>query len=179
MSAKITEIESEFIPAIPAVETTRTVSAAAPVPVAERREPGFGVEPVVAPRDRGADMRVEKSPARAEVPAPARGDRAQKTRRSWISPLFALVVFAAMAAGAWWFIGGSSQTSDRQPAPGPQPQPQQSGPSEPAPTIGGAEDFADWITVFDPTDPTTVTAPGDSRAEVDEEDGRSFMRISS
>src|SRR5690606_33072684 len=47
------------------------------------------------------------------------------------------------------------------------------------PTIGGAEDFADWITVFDPADPTTVTAPGDSRAEVDEEDGRRFIRISS
>lgn len=45
------------------------------------------------------------------------------------------------------------------------------------PRVPGADDLAGWISIFDPSDPTTVTTPGDARAEVMESDGVQFVRI--
>jgi hypothetical protein len=184
VSAKISEIESEFLPAVPSVEAVRpTVAAAAPTPVVERREPTVSAAPVIEPRDRSSAPVTQPQPE-AAVPAPSRRDRAQKTRRSWVSPLIALLIFAAIIGGGWWFVssGGLSGVTSTASQSTPSTQPVQPLPMrEPdaGPSIGGAADLADWITVFDPSDPTSVSAPGDSTASVDEEDGQSFIRIAS
>src|SRR5690606_4140259 len=57
--------------------------------------------------------------------------------------------------------------------------PPQTGAGE-GPRVPGTEQtFEGWLGIFTPADPATVTAPGDSRAEVMEEDGEQFMRIRS
>src|SRR5690606_38816289 len=95
-----------------------------------------------------------------------------------------LLIFAAIIGGGWWFVssGGLSGVTSTASQSTPSTQPVQPLPMrEPdaGPSIGGAADLADWITVFDPSDPTSVSAPGDSTASVDEEDGQSFIRIAS
>jgi hypothetical protein len=46
--------------------------------------------------------------------------------------------------------------------------------------VSGASDALEgWVDIFTPGDPTTVSAPGDSRAEVMEEESERFMRITS
>lgn len=172
LAAKITEIESEFIPAVHAVEPVRET------PQSRAPEPRLDFEPTIPPSDRAAapDLPGNRGDA---IDPPSRSDRSTRARRGWLTPLVSLIALAVIVAGVWWALNGGLKGAPPQPTPpqtGEEPAP---GPSGPPPAIGGVEDLDDWITVFDPSDPTTVTAPGDSRAEITEEDGQSFIRIAS
>lgn len=180
LSAKITEIESEFLPAVPAVEPVRPAQQRqAPqgaVPQASAPDPAFA--PVVTSADR-ADTAFAGDGFRDAVEPPARGERATRSRRGWLTPLVSLLVLVALIGGVWWWLGSSGQSGAQQPASPRVADEPSSAPSEPPPMLGGADDLTGWITVFDPADPTTVAAPGDSQAQVTEEDGQSFIRIRS
>lgn len=198
LSATISQIESEFIPAV-SVEPERRSSAAAPAPrpaptvevgPAAPRQPEPGAratppvpnfEPVLEPRDRPSPSRAETYAD--EIEAPDRGEdyRSAGRRRSWLTPLVALAALAAILLGGWWAIsaGWLQMSADGTP---PQVAEEDAAPEnggEPPRIPGGADDLRDWIVVFEPSDPTTVAAPGDTSAEVMEEDGEQFMRITS
>lgn len=183
LSAKITQIESEFIP-VPSVDAPcRPPHAPAPEVSVGRREPVLGFDPVVTPRDR-PDAAPTPGPEEAAIAAPVKGDRPPRVRRSWVAPLVALIVFAALIGGVYMFLKSGAA---KLPAPAQQPpaaeqrqsQPQAAQSDTPPPALGEDNDLSDWISVFSPADPSTVTAPGDTRAEVDETNGESFMRIAS
>ena len=183
LSAKISQIESQFIPAVPTIEPVRTAPAApaaqAPEISVGWREPEFtAAAPVEAPRvDSHAGPEADRRPE--PIAAPVRGDRPPRVRRSWIAPLVALVVFAAFVGGVYSFLGsGQVRLPDPQTTAPVSSRPAEQT-STPPPALGSEEPLADWITIFSPNDPTTVSAPGDTQAEVDEEDGRSFIRIAS
>ncbi|TKT74243.1 hypothetical protein [Aquamicrobium sp. LC103] len=190
LSAKISEIESEFIPAVPAVDPDvagGTASAAPPVAnggngsraQSPRREPVF--EPRME-RDDWSGARGAR-----EVEAPAGEYRKPRRRgRPYVMGFIAVTALCLLAIGAWWSIGSGifqSQAQRDRSVPNP---PQELGGEDYQPETsseplapGRAEQLENWIPVFQPSDPTTVTAPGGSTAEAMEEDGQQFIRIRS
>lgn len=174
VSAKIAEIESEFIPAVPSV--------APPVAAAPQRTPDpvqvppndAGFAPVVTREDREEFAPEYRQPAAYEEPARGRRARTERSRRSWMSPVLSLVVLAVVGAGAWWMLsGGPMDRAVQVPPQTSQPPANQAQP----PRVPGVDDLAGWISIFDPSDPTTVSTPGDARAEVMEDDGAQFVRV--
>lgn len=193
LKARITEIEQEFIPAVeadrprspvpaPAVEVGPRSPAAPGVPVPDlRREPSFdaggpdvAMEPVSSPEP---DMAMESGYPGIEGPAAfERPARAGRPRR--LGAIFAgLTLLATLAVLVWiafelGLIGPPSPAS---------PQQQGSGEAQPGPPLGpGAADASrDWVTVFSPTDPTSVVASAGSKVEIVDEDGTSFIRVRS
>lgn len=185
LTARISDIESEFIPAVPAVEQP-AVEETPPVAPVRRVEP----EPVVG-RD---DVSFDAAPPRErhdfdyEVDVPEREYRKPPRRGRPLMGLFiGVLLLSAVGIGAWWAISSGilmTPAERDQSVPNP-PQVAEDEdfdpdrPAEPPRIPGGPDDLADWIVVFDPADPTTVTAPGDSGAEVMDADGERFIRIRS
>jgi hypothetical protein len=167
LSAKISEIESEFIPAVPMVEpASRQAAQASPSPVAPAVDEG---------RSRH-DVSIDD-----EIEVPSYGKYAPKSRkrRPWMSMLLTVLVLALIGSGAWWALRPTP------PAPATRANPpleeESFAPSEPSSAplreaIAGDE-LENWISVFEPGDASTVTAPGDSRAEIIDEDGEPVIRI--
>lgn len=234
LQAKIAEIESEFIPAVPAVQpdvasAERALGrveihpgspggAAAPVPevnlgrqepapVASRRAPVPTVEaarPAQPPRQAAParNGRVEPSldapsaaPKRPAVPTaeaevPAQTERVvDDERRRPYAAIFIIVTLLSLGAiGAWWgFQTGlfktpaEIDTSVRTPPPAtgsedfdPDEEPI-GAPAKP----GQTDAQRNWISVFTPSDPSLVNAPGDTKAEVMEDESGNFIRIRS
>lgn len=170
LSTKISEIESEFLPAVPTVEPVSRqpdASAAAPEPVA----------PVVAAQDRS--RRTSARDEEVEVPDYGKLAPRARKRRPWVSLLLTVVVLALIGSAAWWALRPTP------PAPATRANPpleeESFAPNEPSSAplreaIAG-EDLANWITVFEPSDASSVAAPGDSRAELIDEDGEPAIRI--
>lgn len=173
--AAITAIETEFVPARPAAP------AAAPTP--EVRAPEVGVpeapapEPVAPEPALSPTLDGERRPAarRREgggtvgrgARMPPREDR-RRPRRRWRAAGVLVLLLVLLGAAAWWLAGPGSVL--QQPRAG----------DEAAPRVPGAADTPEsWIDIFTPADPTTVSAPGDSQAEVMEDDGGRFIRIRS
>jgi len=175
--AAITAIETEFVPARPApaprASAQPEVRGAPEVaaPMAERprdaREAAFS--PTLDGERRPPSGRAADEP----VAAPLReGRRGRPRRRSrLVGPLVFLLLLAGLAAGVWWMA--TSGALQRLLAPTPPATGESAAPRVP----GAADSLADWVDVFTPADPTTISAPGDSRAEVMEEDGERFVRI--
>lgn len=134
----------------------------------ERRPAGRPVE-----AGKGAGKGAGKRAGEA-VEAPLREGRRRRPRRRFrfAGLLVGLLLLAGVAAVGWWLAGpgGAGLVP---------PRPPQSGGDAAPPIPGEADAFAGWIDIFTPADPTTVAAPGDSRAEVMEEDGEQFIRVSS
>lgn len=192
LSARVSEIESEFLPAVPAAApapASRTTEVGVEPPVQGeagymRSEPGF--EPTIDPNERYRDQQASDD-FDDEIEPQTYADRpvGRPRGRTWARVFVAVTVLSLIAIGAWWAIGGglfrSAAERDRAVPNPPQTveeedyQPPVAG--EPPRITGGGDSLAGWIAVFDPADPTTVTAPGDSRAEVMDEDGRPFIRI--
>lgn len=189
--AAITAIETEFVPARPAAAPAQSSTpSSAPGPA---RPPQFAarpqVEPPVAPdvaapsldgeRRPGSgrmagrsDRKTARQAGSAEVPL--REGRRERPRRRLrlIGPLVFLLLAGLAGAALWWLA--VSGEGERLLAPPPQTG-ENGGPRIP----GNADTFEGWIDIFTAADPTTVTAPGDTQAEVVEEDGARFIRIRS
>lgn len=196
LSATISRVESEFLPAVPAVDEEFPYLEPE-VPVAEPQDQmAYSPDPVFEPRIEPTDRRVHEPKRvdpdewdRAERSAkrPASKGRSAKTgvdgkgrRKGLLLP--ALIGSVALVAliGVWWALdGGSSTTPIASTPPQIADDDTPALPEQPQREIGGADDLSDWIVVFSPSDPTTVTAPGDSRADVMAADGNQFIRISS
>ena len=173
LSATISEIESEFLPAVAVRES---VAPAPRAPAPQQREPRFEAAPAPEPVYEPATDRYDDE---VEPPSFEPYDVPQRSRRTWPAILATVVVLALLGIGAWWLV-----------APGPDPALQFPPPvledeefvpeeqsSEPPPILN-ADSLEGWITIFEPGDPTTVTTPGDARASVIEDDGEQFIRIS-
>ena len=177
--AAVTAIETEFVPArsaaptppasrpaSPSVEPAPSVAPDSPAPVSRQR-----AEPAFAPTLDGE----RRSPAarepdiRAETPKRGNGRARPRRRLGLVGPLLFLLLLGAAGAGLWWLA--VSGTGERLLAPA------QTG-NNGAPRMPGAGDALEgWVDIFTPGDPTTVSAPGDSRADVMEEDGERFIRL--
>lgn len=180
--AAVTAIETEFIPAKAAAPVSQQQAqpqqqgqprqAAPRVSVAEdtrRQEQVFaptldGESPLVAPRR--PDKPAKK---RGRDAAPGHAERQPRRRRGIAGLLIVLMVLIAGLAAAWWFAGAL-----RGPA-APPPVREETPPRLP----GDAATLEGWIDIFTPADPTVVAAPGDSRAEVMDDDDGQFLRIRS
>lgn len=182
LSDRISQIESEFIPA---------VAPAPQAPAGQARAPSVSVDPVrrpaggepAAPTLGGMERRGAqrpRPPADDEIEPPSYGKYAprQRKRRPWLSLVVTIAVLAALGVGAWWLFftpgGGPGrfippmETEDFSP----------SQPSTPPPVLSG-NDLGDWLVIFEPNDASTVSAPGDSRAEIAQDEDERFMRITS
>ena len=125
-------------------------------------------------------------PAPATEVSAADGPNVAGERRRPIAVLFLGVTLIAVAAiGIWW---GISTGLIKLPTPAeendiiqPPPEDETFVPGEEeAPAKPGEVDAQrDWILVFSPSDPTTVNAPGDTKAETMSDDSGDFLRIRS
>lgn len=170
LSAKISEIESEFIPAV--------APAAAPSARAAQAAPEIAVD-----RNRNGNGYASGPVSDDDIEAPSYGQYAprQRRRRPWLSILTTLIVLALLGLTGWWFfapgpIDPGFRTSPPMDSEDFSPEQPETTVSPPALSRNG---LADWISVFQPSDATTVTAPGDSRAELMQDDTVQFIRITS
>jgi hypothetical protein len=202
LKIRIVEIEAEFLPA--EGPAPRKPSAQANAPAVEpdlRHEAGDEVwapalddaEPAAAPP--GFEPRLEPgdyrepagspdlaAPLPEDAPRGARTRRPRRERRSLVKPLVVVVVIlAAIGAGLWWaddvglFLPETA--ADNSPKTLQEGSGQQQGSASSA--LGSPTAKENWITIFTPTDPTTVTAPAAGKAGVIEEAGAKFLRIQS
>ena len=211
LQAKITEIESEFMPAGPAVApdvslgTSRpaaapevtlngngparaapSVSVGAAAPENGRR-PVTPVVPDIMPDAPIPAPPVKEKLTRAERRRADRAARRAERRRPFAAMFFAVTLLTLAGIGAWWaFQTGlfkspeEIDTSVRNPPRQLEsedfaPQGANSGPAR----QGEVDQARNWINVFVPTDPTGVTAPNGSSAEISEDDTGRFLRIRS
>lgn len=166
-----------------------TVEPARAAPTARKAAPaGNGrVEPRL---DAAGDAPRRPAAVAAEAEVPAQTERVvDAERRRPYAAIFIIVTLLSLGAiGAWWgFQTGLFKTPEEIDTSVPNP-----------PAATGSEDFdpdeepigaparpgeadaqRNWITVFTPSDPSLVNAPGDTKAEVMEDDSGSFIRIRS
>lgn len=201
LKAKITEIETEFMPAAraaapqpetrpqPASAPARQAPAAPPVepaaPARQQQGPGSGRNVDAAPRIERADRRSPAASESARETARRIREALPRRRRPFAMIFLVTTLVAFVGIGIWWTMSSgilmSSEerdTSVRNPPMRLQEEDFSAGEStdgaQPGSRVGG-----DWITVFTPSDPTTVAAPGSASAEVMQDDERQFLRISS
>ncbi|MGI6850879.1 hypothetical protein [Mesorhizobium sp. 1B3] len=171
---------------------------------AGRQEPVMGAHPVsppVAP-EVGDDIRAEprlpsgnasgngKRPAAAEAELSAQPERVvePERRRRYPAIFIAVTLLSLAAIGGWWgYNTGLFKSPAEIDTSVPNPpavtgeedfDPDEEPIGEPA-KPGEADAQRDWINVFSPEDPTQVNAPGDTKAEVMEDESGSFIRIRS
>ena len=135
-----------------------------------RREPDFS--PRVDRRDRLDPVEVNEA---AYVPAGER--RTPSRRRGRRFPLIAflllVVLVVAIGFGLWRIIGGLPQSSPG----GEAASPAQGAGDAAAPRLSGTGEERDWITIFSPSDPSSVSAPAGASAEAVDGGGNPFLRI--
>jgi hypothetical protein len=159
---------------IPVAPEIRVESAAGPTPAVPdiMLETKPDVRPIAEPTASGVAEIADRRTARAEK------------RRPFAAIFLGVTLLCLLAIGVWWAIqtglinppsqeitgieGPASETEDFE--PGTEGEPAKPGTPEPERT---------WISVFTPTDPTTVSAPGDTSADVLKEASGEFMRIRS
>lgn len=174
LKAVIIEVEREFLSAqaVPSPQDTTAPKREAPP---TRRQP----DPM--PQVENDDLRPTNPAADGEardLGAPL----AEEQRRRPIAMLFLLaVLLAAAGIGAWWMsrsdiLGTVLQSGPALPYP-PMVEEPSSGATS-APDILRDEAGREWITIFSPGDPTSVTASAGASAEA-VSDGETYLRIGS
>lgn len=171
----VTAIETEFVPAKPAPATQQDASQHSAPPVVTPPS-GTIAEPAVPAQQRLEPTLDGERPRQApgkhnarSAPTPER-KRPQKRRFSAVL-LSVLALAIIISALAIWGLPT--------PATGPDTPPRQAGGEAPPRLSDDAAALESWIDIFTPADPTSVSAPGDTRAEVMEDDEGQFLRISS
>lgn len=209
LQARIIEIEQQYIaPAAPRRPAEAAPELGRPEPVrpeADRAEPGR-VERDAARRSPAPtlDVAPERRAPQASAPAIDAAERRdpgrtaaddalpraeerpvpQRRRRPWAAILVTIAIVAAVI-GLWWVGSGFFESAERDPIveeapPALQEENAQAEGATQAPALPSTPDTdRDWITVFDPADPTSAAAAGGASAEVLQEEGETFLRISS
>lgn len=179
LQATITDIESEFIPAAWAVEPAVSQPQFEPRldDIRPRRNDGPDLD-AARPEHRGTDAAVAVEGERIE-------GRARK-RRIFPRVFIAATLFTAVVIGGWWaFQTGLLKTPAERDTSIPNPpqsvQDEDYIPeNETTPISPGQADVnRNWITVFTPADAAMVSAPGETTAEVKQDESGSFLRIRS
>ncbi|MEP9370612.1 hypothetical protein [Mesorhizobium sp. KR1-2] len=186
LQAKIAEIESEFMPAVPAVAPAAHAGRAEPS--LDDVRPGNGGTASAAPDIAGERRNGPASGKAARKAAAAVEREERRARRSGFplaSTLTTIVLVAAVAAGGWWVMqsGLLNSKSMREGARNllqsnktDNTAVENSGaPVKP----GQADPNRAWIDVFSPADATGVTAPGNTSAEVMQDGSGNFLRVRS
>lgn len=185
MQAKIAEIEGEFLP--PPIAATRSANTGAAAPDIDApghhgsSDPDAHRLPVVP------DIMPDAPLPRTMEPEPDIAPRRRRPRKRGLPALFAaLTVLALLGLGAWWLLqSGALRTPEQRgevPVPPATVEDEDFNPSggATAPLRAGQDGFSgEWITVFTPLDPTTVSTPSDAKAEVMEDDDETFLRLRS
>lgn len=184
LSAQISRIETEFIPAIevPAARASAPSSPAGREAVelveqelrARRDAQTPRTEDSDAPAE-GFSPRIEAGERRHHAAGEKRGRRGRdaveekggKRRRGLLLVISIAAVVAVLAFGALW-LGGPAPVGTAADGGGATP---------PAAGLTVAGD--DWIVVFSPSDPTLLRAPAGTSADVMEDDGEAFVRLRS
>ncbi|WP_269931047.1 hypothetical protein [Aminobacter sp. HY435] len=206
LQATITEIESEFIPAAPAVPPVASDNSLAPEISlngnATRAAPTVSISPAGEARARGVTpvvpdimpdgpmpppVAVKEKRSRAERRAADRAARRAERRSPFAAMFFVVTLLTMGGIGAWWAVQTGLfrspeeiDTSVRNPPKTLEsedfsPTAVGSGPARPGEVDAGRN----WITVFSPSDPSDVSAPSGTVAEVSKDDTGSFLRIRS
>ncbi|MEO9339329.1 hypothetical protein ABFT80_18080 [Mesorhizobium sp. SB112] len=168
---KIANIESEFIPAQPAID--------------EADDASFSEFPSLSGQERAeTDAPGETASAFPGVD-PDRDDRRARRGKGRLAKLFlGATVIAAIGIGALWAYqtGIFKSAAERDTAVRTQPASQSEDftPQASAPLVmPGENDNRNWINVFTPENPAQVSAPSGTSANVMQDESGSFMRISS
>lgn len=178
LKAKITEIETEFMPArAPAAQAPQR--AATP---ARQATPSSDFTPSVERDERRAAARTpeQKTGKRRREKVP------RQRRRHPFAMLYLIATLAAfIGVGIWWSLSSGiflsdaeRDTSVRNPPMQLQEEDYSTGETD-GQTGSGSRATGQWLAIFTPTDPTTVAAPGNASAEVVQDDGRPALRIAS
>lgn len=194
LQAKITEIESEFMPAAPAAAPTVSLNggpssaSAPPVTTGDTHPHVLPVVPDIMPDANFPSIpAVETNGGRAGGAVSDRDARAAERRRPFAAMFFAATLLAAGGIGAWWAVQtglfkSAAEIDTSVPNPPRQldsedfsPNQVGAGPAKP----GELDQQRDWVSVFSPSDPTLVSAPSGTSAEVMKDDTGSFLRIRS
>ncbi len=204
LQAKITNIESEYLPALPAEPGDAPAVSVSPeqapdsAPAIEtpaaRGDDQSTAAPSVQLDSEGAreppaapsptfDIGAGPRPLAGSEVAPDRNDaRAQERRRPFAAMFVAVTLFAAAAIGGWWAYQMGWFKLPATPSNPPQiiesedfdPEREAATPGQP-----GNDALRNWMTVFSPDDPSAVNAPTGATAEVSEDELGSFLRIRS
>lgn len=184
MTARIAEIEAEFLPA-PAAAGNPAGADAAPSIDAPVHHGGSASDAHILPVV--PDIMPDAPLPRTMEPEPDIAPRRRRPRRRGLPALFAaLTVLAVVALGAWWLLqSGALRTPEQRgevPVPPATVEDEDFSPSggATAPLRTGENGFSgEWITVFTPLDPTTVSTPSDAKADVMEDDSGTYLRVRS
>jgi hypothetical protein len=187
LQAKITEIESEFIPAVQAPEPTvdiappRTADPVFDTPLKASPDPhsiDFGPGSAAVPPLAGS--------AAPEVEAPAGRPHPPRRRRPYAIFFIAATLLALIGMGVWFGVQtGLFKSPSERDTSVPNPPAQVEGEdfipeNEEPPALSGTPDPAqNWINVFDPADATQLAAPSDTVAELLEDESGAFLRVRS
>jgi hypothetical protein len=163
-----------------------TGASAAPSEPPIRVAPEIEVRTHSGPTPVVPDIMLE---TRAEAPAVrdvAPTGKPPRRQRPLAAMFFGVMLLCVAAMGIWWamqtgLIGGGSTEPDLSDIEQPAADSEDFEPgSEGAPVLPGAVDpQRNWIAVFSPADPSTVSAPGDAKADSMQDPGGSFIRIRS
>lgn len=193
LKSKITEIESEFIPAV-APATPRPAAPSQPLQATPAAAPASGSAPPVSVERASADnsesdflpeldrdeadiyLRQDRAETNGdeERRAAARAPTRNRFLRSVLPILLLLGAIVLVGLGLWWALMGGFGSPGGLSEPGSAGRTTEQGQSNQTVTPEG-----NWINVFTPSDPTTVQAPSGAQAEVKQGDEDSFIQIRS
>jgi len=177
---------------VPVVNEAAAGAAAEAIPVA----PDIRVETTGGPTPEVPDIMLETVPAHRdldEMPALAgnastvEADRdlaRTEKRRPFAAIFFGVTLLCAAAIGIWWAIQTGLINPPSQDVTGIEQPPAETEDFEPGAEgepikPGQVDPQREWIVAFSPAEPSTVSAPGDTKAEVMQEPSGQFMRIQS
>ena len=125
-------------------------------------------------------------PRTAAEPQPDLAPKRRRPRRRSLPAIFTgLTLLAVIALGAWWLLqSGALRTPEERgevPVPPASVEDEDFSPSGAAGPLRTSEAQLpeEWISVFTPRDPTTISTPADASAEVKEDDSGTFLRVRS
>jgi hypothetical protein len=181
LQAAIAQIESEFVSVVQVVE-----------PAAARPQPEMRLDEIRPQRDEGPtlDTAPGKAERRQAAAIAVEGERIEgrtrRKRRIFPRLFIAATFLAAIVIGGWWALqtGLLKTPAERDTSIPNPPQTMQDEDyipeNEAAPIASGQVDpDRDWINVFSPSDASRVSAPGETSAEVMQDESGSFLRIRS
>lgn len=187
-----------------APEPVAAASVAGESEIAEPAEPRLPEPPVASQLDKSphhplpepffpdaSDFDTARGPSpepamdEAEISAAGGPNVAPERRRPLTAVFLGVTLLALAAIGIWWAIStglvkipGAPETDEITQLP---PDDEEFTPGEEEAPLkpGEADAERNWILVFSPSDPTTLNAPADTKAEVMNDDSGGFVRIRS